>query len=74
MVRQGSYDLCRPVVQVKEGRVVNEWTSRAECARYLHTDNSCIGRVIKGQQKSIGGVEYKLYYKEEVRGEGSATQ
>ncbi len=66
MVRQGYYSLCRPVVQVKEGRVVNEWSSRAECARYFHTDNGSVGRVINGQQKTIKGVEYDLYYKEDL--------
>lgn len=52
--------MCIPIVQVKDGRVVNEWSSKAECARYLKADCSAVCRVISGKQKSINGIRYDL--------------
>ncbi len=53
MVRPGGYSLCRPVVQVKEGRVVEQWGSRAECARALNIDTAVVGRMICGKQRNV---------------------
>lgn len=66
MVRQGSYSLRRPVVQTKNGEIVNEWESVAECARFFNVHNESMDRYIRGRQRTVGGMSPELMYREEL--------
>ena len=53
-----------PVVQIKDGVIVNEFWSASEAARATGFDQGNITKVCQGKWKSIGGYQWK--YKTEV--------
>ena len=49
----------RPVYQIKDGRIVNEYPSISEAARRTGLKQPAISLVLKGRQKTTGGFEWK---------------